>query len=139
MVVFSEAYTSGCKIDGALRADHLVTRGAWSSVDEVLYRPTGNSWQYRYGCAADRYGATSVGIGVEPDPAEMTARYGADTPVRGWHKRLVCSRCGGREGGSIRAGLGTGAPPFGPLQIFTDQAFQPAALKSGRIAITSSY
>jgi hypothetical protein len=27
----------------------------------------------------------------------MTARYGADTPVLAWHKRLVCSRCCGRE------------------------------------------
>ena len=24
-------------------------------------------------------------------------RYGADTAVRDWHKRLICSRCGGRE------------------------------------------
>jgi hypothetical protein len=34
---------------------------------------------------------------VEPDPAEMVARYGADTSIPDWHKRLVCSRCGGRE------------------------------------------
>jgi hypothetical protein len=34
---------------------------------------------------------------VEPDPAELAARYGADTSVLDWHKRLVCSRCGGRE------------------------------------------
>ena len=34
---------------------------------------------------------------VEPDAAEQAQRYGADTPVRKWHKRLVCSRCGGRE------------------------------------------
>jgi hypothetical protein len=34
---------------------------------------------------------------VEPDVAELVARYGADTPVRKWHKRLVSSRCGGRE------------------------------------------
>jgi hypothetical protein len=33
---------------------------------------------------------------VEPDPGELAARYGADTSVRHWHKRLVCSRCGGR-------------------------------------------
>jgi hypothetical protein len=31
---------------------------------------------------------------VEPDPAEMAARYGADTPVLDWRERLVCSRCG---------------------------------------------
>jgi len=31
---------------------------------------------------------------VEPDPAEMAARYGVATPVLDWRKRLVCSRCG---------------------------------------------
>jgi hypothetical protein len=34
---------------------------------------------------------------VEPDPAEMAARYGAETSVLEWHARLVCSECGGRE------------------------------------------
>ena len=34
---------------------------------------------------------------VEPDPAEMAARYGADTPVLDWRERLVCSECGGRQ------------------------------------------
>ena len=32
-----------------------------------------------------------------PDPAEMAARYGADTTVPAWGKRLVCSRCGSRN------------------------------------------
>jgi hypothetical protein len=32
---------------------------------------------------------------VEPDPAEMAARYGADTSVLDWRERLVCSKCGG--------------------------------------------
>jgi hypothetical protein len=27
---------------------------------------------------------------VEPDTAELAARYGAETAVRDWHKRLVC-------------------------------------------------
>jgi hypothetical protein len=31
---------------------------------------------------------------AEPDPATMAARYGADTPVLDWHKRLVCGQCG---------------------------------------------
>jgi hypothetical protein len=31
---------------------------------------------------------------IEPDPAEMAARYGA---VLDWRERLVCSRCGGRH------------------------------------------
>jgi hypothetical protein len=30
----------------------------------------------------------------EPDPAEMAARYGAETPALGWRERLVCSKCG---------------------------------------------
>jgi hypothetical protein len=34
---------------------------------------------------------------VGPDPAAMAERYGADTSVHDWHKRLVCSHCGGRE------------------------------------------
>ena len=33
---------------------------------------------------------------VEPDPAEMAARYSAETPVLDWRERLVCSRCGSR-------------------------------------------
>ena len=28
-----------------------------------------------------------------PDPAEMAARYGAETTVPDWGKRLVCSQC----------------------------------------------
>jgi hypothetical protein len=27
----------------------------------------------------------------------MADRYGADTPVLDWHKRLVCSACGSRD------------------------------------------
>jgi hypothetical protein len=34
---------------------------------------------------------------VEPDPAEMAERYGAETAVPDWHSRLVCSECGGRR------------------------------------------
>src|SRR5262249_12590365 len=34
---------------------------------------------------------------VEPDPAEIAARYGADTPVLNWRDRLVCSACGRRQ------------------------------------------
>ena len=33
---------------------------------------------------------------VEPDPAEMAARYGADTSVLDWREPLVCSECGSR-------------------------------------------
>ena len=34
---------------------------------------------------------------VEPDPAEMAERYGAETTVPDWGKRLVCSQCGSRD------------------------------------------
>jgi hypothetical protein len=34
---------------------------------------------------------------IEPDPAEMAQRYGAETPVPDWRERLVCSRCGSRQ------------------------------------------
>jgi hypothetical protein len=38
----------------------------------------------------------TCGHQVELDPTEITARYGADTPVLNWRDRLVCSACGGR-------------------------------------------
>jgi hypothetical protein len=34
---------------------------------------------------------------MEPDPAEMAARYGSDTPVLDWPERLACSHCGSRQ------------------------------------------
>jgi hypothetical protein len=34
---------------------------------------------------------------VEPDPAEHARRYGAETSVLEWRRKLVCSRCGSRE------------------------------------------
>ena len=34
---------------------------------------------------------------VEPDPADMAARCGAETPVLDWRERLVCSTCGSRQ------------------------------------------
>ena len=34
---------------------------------------------------------------VEPDPAEMAERYGAEMPVPEWYQRLVCSQCGSRR------------------------------------------
>ena len=41
---------------------------------------------------------------VEPDPAEMAARYGADTTVLDWREKLVCSRCGGRQADMVVSG-----------------------------------
>jgi hypothetical protein len=34
---------------------------------------------------------------VEPDPAEMAQRYGAETTVPDWRERLICSRCGSQQ------------------------------------------
>jgi hypothetical protein len=34
---------------------------------------------------------------IEPDPAEMAQRYGAETTVPDWRERLICSQCGSRE------------------------------------------
>ena len=39
----------------------------------------------------------TCGHRVEPNTAEIAARYGADTPVLDWRDRLVCSECGGRQ------------------------------------------
>ena len=50
---------------------------------------------------------------VEPDPAEMAERYGADTSILDWRERLVCSECGGREVTWSSAGL-SGASPALP-------------------------
>jgi hypothetical protein len=42
---------------------------------------------------------------VETDPAEMAARYGAETPVPDWRKRLVCSRRGSRQIDMVVSGV----------------------------------
>jgi hypothetical protein len=34
---------------------------------------------------------------VEPDPAELAGRYGAEVAVLEWKERLVCSGCGSRK------------------------------------------
>jgi len=41
---------------------------------------------------------------VEPDPAEMAARYGAATSVLDWREKLVRSRCGGRQADMVVTG-----------------------------------
>jgi hypothetical protein len=41
---------------------------------------------------------------IEPDPAEMAQRYGADTSVLDWRERLVCSKCGGRQADMVVTG-----------------------------------
>jgi hypothetical protein len=41
---------------------------------------------------------------VEPDPAEMAARYGAETPVLDWRERLGCSRGSSRQADLVVSG-----------------------------------
>jgi len=41
---------------------------------------------------------------IEPDPAEMAKRYGAEMTVPDWHHRLVCSECGSRRVDMVVAG-----------------------------------
>jgi hypothetical protein len=41
---------------------------------------------------------------VEPDPAEMAERYGAETTVPDWGKQLVCGKCGSHNVGFVVAG-----------------------------------
>ena len=45
---------------------------------------------------------------VEPDPAEMAARYGAETPVIDWRERLVFPRCGSRRVDMVVSGTKRG-------------------------------
>jgi hypothetical protein len=51
---------------------------------------------------------------VEPDPAEMAARYGADMPVLDWRERLVCSRCGSRQVDIVL--ISSNSPRIAPAQ-----------------------
>ena len=41
---------------------------------------------------------------VEPDPAKLAERYGADISVPEWRERLVCSSCGSRETDMVLTG-----------------------------------
>ena len=34
---------------------------------------------------------------IEPEPAEMAQRHGAETPVLHWKEHLVCPKCGGHK------------------------------------------
>jgi hypothetical protein len=41
---------------------------------------------------------------VEPDPAAMAERYGAEMTVIAWHARFVCSGCGCRQADFVVTG-----------------------------------
>jgi hypothetical protein len=38
---------------------------------------------------------------AESDLADAAERYGAETPIREWTKRLVCGQCGSRNVDSV--------------------------------------
>ena len=40
----------------------------------------------------------------EPEPAELSLRYGSNTTVLDWRERLVCSKYGGREVDFVASG-----------------------------------
>ena len=46
----------------------------------------------------------ACGHQVEPDPAEMAARYGTEMSVLDWRERLICSRCGSRDTDMVLTG-----------------------------------
>ena len=57
---------------------------------------------------------------IEPDPAEIAARYGAETTVLDWRKRLVCSKCGCRQVDSVVSESDYGVSAgLGPIKIMT--------------------
>ena len=70
--------------------------GADTIGDEGLYRAAGDLGQHRSGAGAADVWCRDCRHRVEPDPAEMAARYGAEMTVPEWHKRLVCSQCGSK-------------------------------------------
>ena len=65
---------------------------------------------------------------VEPDPAEMAERYGAETTVPDWAARLVCGlmRLPSGQHGSERDPLAATGTPQGQLSALSD--LRPARL-----------
>jgi hypothetical protein len=64
---------------------------------------------------------------IEPDPAEMAARYGAGTPALDWRKRLVCSRCGSRQVDMV-AQVKCARSPLLPPRIMSRQTVHCSSL-----------
>jgi len=64
---------------------------------------------------------------VEPDPAEMAARYGAEPPVSNWRERLVCSQCGSRQA-DMAARVKCARGPLLPPRIMSRQTVHCSSL-----------
>jgi hypothetical protein len=73
-------------------------------LDDGAVAELGEEVEIERGGAASLPSRNSCGHKVELDPAEMAARYGADTPVPDWRERLVCSGCGGRQADMVVTG-----------------------------------
>jgi hypothetical protein len=58
--------------------------------------PMNRGERCRRRCAAHRL-VPECGHQVEPDPAEMAAQCGAETPVLDWRERLLPCPCGSRQ------------------------------------------
>jgi hypothetical protein len=56
----------------------------------------------------------ACGHQVEPNPVDMVARCGKDTPVLDWRERLVCSGCGRRQVDMVVTGSERRQPPLLP-------------------------
>ena len=63
--------------------------------DEIRSRHASGAWCR--GCCPSPADRVVQGMSGPAGPAEMAARYGADTSVLDWRERLVCYCCGGRE------------------------------------------
>jgi hypothetical protein len=78
---FSQSYTES----GVLRTENIVNNSIYSLCCGVALGRVGV------------HGAeTTADRASQPDPVEMAERYGAETAVVDWRKRLVCSGCGSR-------------------------------------------
>ena len=74
-------------------------------------------------------GAGNTAIRVEPDPAEMASRYGAETTAPDWRERLVWSKGRSREidmvvtGTERRRASGSNKPAVFPCEVAVGEMF----------------
>jgi hypothetical protein len=71
---------------------------------DIRHGPADDARQCRAGACPAHLWCEACQHQVEPDPAEMAARYGPDTPVPEWPELLACSKCGNRDTDLVVAG-----------------------------------
>jgi hypothetical protein len=97
---FERSFNNPYDKDSGTSRDQLVpivaAMGVWGKTDAIqrLWNALPEDLLERKACQHQ----------AEPDPAEMAARYGADTSVLDWRERLVCSKCGGRKADMVVTG-----------------------------------